>query len=270
MSNANFFHVVAACLATAEPDAKLRLTRDVWQAWQEGSCRLAASDAPVPAAGRPARPALVRPRQLARRGPGTVEGRAVLFHALTHIEFTAINLALDHACRFRDLPAAYYTDWLRIAVEEVDHFELLRRHLRSLGYDYGDFPAHGGLWEMAQKTEHDALVRMALVPRCLEARGLDVNPGIKARLLDHGDEIGAALLDVILRDEVGHVAAGDRWFRHLCAMRGLEPLATYRELIAVFFKGGLRGPFHLVARREAGFSEDELAYLQTLGPGEAV
>lgn len=267
---ANFFATVGACLAARDPDAKGRCTRDAWAAWQRGELALEPCDTPTPEAGRPARPELVRPRELAHRGPGTAERRVVLFHAIAHIEFTAINLALDHAVRFRDLPPGYYADWLRIAVEEVEHFQMVRGYLRRLGADYGDFPAHGGLWEMAQKTADDPLARMALVPRCLEARGLDVNPGIQAKLREQGELEGAALLDPILRDEVGHVAAGDRWFRHLCAARGLEPITTYRNLIARHFREGLRGPFHLEARREAGFSEEEIEYLKSLEPGTAV
>jgi uncharacterized ferritin-like protein (DUF455 family) len=222
MTSHNFFSMVAGCLASSNPDDKTGLTRDAFAAWSDGKLDLqGGTEQAVPPAGRPETPILVPPRQLRSRGMGSVEGRATLFHALTQIEFTAINLALDHAVRFRGLPADYYGDWLRIAAEEADHFELLRGYLRKLGYDYGEFPAHGGLWEMAEKTAHDPLARMALVPRCLEARGLDVNPGIKARLMEQGDDEGAALLDPILRDEVTHVAAGDRWFRHFCAVRVL-------------------------------------------------
>lgn len=265
MEKMGFFAAVSACLATCDVDEKLTLTRAAVRAWHCGELVLEEEVPLPPPAGRPARPALVRPRELAQRRPDSPEGRAVLFHAIAHIEFTAINLALDHACRFHGLPADYYGDWLRIAEEEVGHFEMLRGHLRALGYDYGDFPAHGGLWQMAEATAYDVLARMALVPRGLEARGLDVNPGIKAKLLACGDTEGAAMLDIILRDEVGHVAAGDRWFRYLCAARDLEPEATYRELIARHFAGGLRGPFHHEARLAAGFSASELAHLETLG-----
>jgi uncharacterized ferritin-like protein (DUF455 family) len=264
--NRDFFVEAGACLAAPEPEVKARLTREAWAAWQRGELSVEPSNAPTPEAGIPARPELVRPRELAHRGPGTANRRVVLFHAIAHIEFTAINLALDHAVRFRGLPPGYYADWLRIAVEEVDHFEMVRGYLRKLGADYGDFPAHGGLWAVARETADDPLTRMALVPRCLEARGLDVNPGIQAKLREQGEMEGAALLDPILRDEVGHVAAGDRWFRHLCAERGLDPITTYRDLIARHFRGGLRGPFHLKARREAGFSEEEIEYLKSLGP----
>jgi len=267
MSKSNLFEAAYQALMADEPGDKVRQTHALRAAWQDGRLSQDESDSvqTVPVPGRPERPLLVHPRDLLKRKPVTAEGRAVLFHALTHIEFNAINLGLDAVYRFRGMPADYYDDWLRVADEEADHFVMLREHLRSLGYDYGDFPAHNGLWEMAQKTAHDVMVRMALVPRCLEARGLDVNPGIKARLLDNGDEEGAASLDIILRDEIGHVAIGNRWFLFLCEQRGLEPMTTYNGLINEYMQGPLRPPFHIEARREAGFSEEELAYLEGVG-----
>ncbi len=267
MSDSNLFTAAFQALMCADPDEKVRLTHALAAAWREGELSLE-EDLPVeavPVPGRPDQPELVQPRDLPKRKPVTVEGRAVLFHALTHIEFNAINLGLDAVYRFRGMPCEYYTDWLRVADEEASHFVMLREHLRALGHDYGDFPGHNGLWEMAQKTAHDVMVRMALVPRCLEARGLDVNPGIKAKLLENGDEAGAASLDVILRDEIGHVAIGNRWFLALCEQRGLEPMATYNGLIDEYLQGPLRPPFHIEARREAGFSEEELAYLEGVG-----
>lgn len=267
MSDNNLFSAAFQALMTADPDEKVRLTHALTAAWRDGALSLDENldVEAVPVPGRPERPLLVQPRDLPKRKPVTVEGQAVLFHALTHIEFNAINLGLDAAYRFRGMPREYYDNWLRVADEEADHFVMLREHLRSLGYDYGDFPGHNGLWEMAQKTAHDVMVRMALVPRCLEARGLDVNPGIKAKLLENGDEEGAAKLDVILRDEIGHVAIGNRWFLYLCEQRGLEPMATYNGLIEEYMQGPLRPPFHIEARREAGFTEEELAYLEGVG-----
>lgn len=267
MLKQSLFPDVYAALMAVDPDEKVRLTHDLFSAWKRGVFSIEAGEdaVEVPVPGRPERPQLVQPRQLPQRKPVTVEGRAILFHALTHIEFNAINLGLDAAYRFRDMPRDFYDDWLRVADEEATHFALLRDHLRGLGYEYGDFPAHNGLWEMAQKTAHDGMVRMALVPRCLEARGLDVNPGIKARLLENGDEAGAALLDIILRDEIGHVAIGNRWFHYHCEQRGLEPVATFNGLIDEYMQGPLRPPFHIEARREAGFSEEELAYLEGVG-----
>jgi uncharacterized ferritin-like protein (DUF455 family) len=267
VSKPSLFPAVHATLMACDPDEKVRLTHQLFAAWRSGGFSIEPEGGPeaVPVPGRPSRPELVKPRELPQRKPVSPEGRAVLFHALTHIEFNAINLGLDAAYRFRGMPAEFYDDWLRVADEEASHFILLRDHLRTLGYDYGDFPAHNGLWEMAQKTAFDGMVRMALVPRCLEARGLDVNPGIKARLLQGGDEAGAALLDIILRDEIGHVAIGNRWFHYHCEQRGLEPASTFNGLIDQYMGGPLRPPFHIEARREAGFSEEELAYLEGVG-----
>lgn len=212
--------------------------------------------------GRPARPELVQPDQLTPRPVHIPEGRAAMLHALAHIEFNAINLALDAIWRFAGQPEAFYRDWLRVAREEAHHFDLLNRHLGTLGYAYGDFPAHNGLWEMAEKTRGDLLARLALVPRTLEARGLDASPPIRRKLAGAGDLAGAAILDVILRDEIGHVKIGNHWFKHGCAQRGLDPVACYAELAQRYGAPRLRGPFNLEARREAGFDEDELAALQ--------
>lgn len=223
-----------------------------------------ARDAGIP--GRPAVPRLVSPRELKHRAVTSVEGRAALLHALAHIEFNAINLALDALWRFDGLPAEYYDDWLQVAAEEAYHFSLLAAHLTTLGepYRYGCFPAHDGLWEMARRTSGDWLARLALVPRTLEARGLDASPPIKAKLASAGDAAGAAILDVILRDEIGHVAIGNRWYRWGCARAGCDPIETYARLAAQYGAPRLRGPFNLAARRAAGFDDDELAALQAL------
>ncbi|TCS36097.1 uncharacterized ferritin-like protein (DUF455 family) [Paucimonas lemoignei] len=192
---------------------------------------------------------------------GTVEGRAALIHALAHIEFNAINLALDAVWRYAGMPKDYYGDWLQVAAEESLHFSLLSAHLQTLGFSYGHFPAHNSLWEMAQKTEGDLLARMALVPRTLEARGLDATPAVRAKLAQAGDQAAAEILDIILRDEIGHVAIGNRWYGWLCSARNLDPVAAYAELSAIYKAPPLRGPFNLDARRRAGFSERELALL---------
>ena len=211
--------------------------------------------------GRPARPELVPRAHGRQRSVRSPLGRAILLHSLAHIEFNAINLALDAIWRYPGQPEAYYRDWLRVAREEAYHFSLLNRHLGSLGHAYGDFPAHNGLWEMAEKTRGDLLARLALVPRTLEARGLDASPLIRAKLAQAGDTEGAAILDIILRDEIGHVAIGNRWFRHGCALRGLDPVAAYAALANEYGAPPLRGPFNLPARRAAGFDEEELAAL---------
>ena len=216
---------------------------------------------PAELPGRPKRPLLVQPAQLKTRAVGTLEGRAGLIHALTHIEANAINLALDVMWRFPGMPPDFYRDWWQVAQEEALHFELLQAHLNSLGFAYGDFPAHDGLWDMAERTKFDLLARLALVPRTLEARGLDATPAVRNRLVSVGDTAAAKILDIILRDEIGHVAIGNRWYRHHCDQLGLEPMTTYADLSRKFQAPVLKGPFNMDARRAAGFTEAELAAL---------
>lgn len=212
-----------------------------------------------PQPGRPARPERVHPSKVARRKLGSTAGRAALVHAVAHIEFNAINLALDAALRFRDMPAAFYADWLSVARDEARHFNMLAGRLDELGSHYGALPAHNGLWEMAEKTAHDVLYRMALVPRVLEARGLDVTPGMIQRLEAAGDAETVAHLRVILAEEERHVAIGSHWFATLCRQRGLEPGATFQGLLADYGVAFGRGAINVEARRRAGFSEAELA-----------
>ena len=250
-----------ACLLEPDPGAKVAAVAALAAAHQAGDYRIDTAGALTPSAtipGRPARPALVAPRLVGRRSMVTVEGRAMLVHALAHIEFNALNLALDALWRFPAMPERYYTDWLRVAAEEAGHFAMLCAHLQVLGNDYGDFPAHDSLWEMVDKTRGDVLARMALVPRTLEARGLDAIPPLRAKLAQAGDMAAAHILDIILRDEVGHVEIGNRWYGHLCRERGLEPLATYAALAVDYAAPTLRGPFNLEARRRAGFTDVEL------------
>lgn len=211
--------------------------------------------------GRPERPVLLRHTDVARRSPATPEGRAVLIHAIAHIEFNAINLALDAVWRFAGLPADYYLDWLRVAREEAGHFVLVSEHLATLGHAYGDFDAHDGLWTMCVKTAHDPLARMALVPRTLEARGLDATPPMQRKLAKAGDARAVEILDVILRDEIGHVAVGNRWYRWLCERAGVDPVAHYAVLAARHGAPRLKGPFNLAARGAAGFTPGEIEAL---------
>jgi uncharacterized ferritin-like protein (DUF455 family) len=211
--------------------------------------------------GRPARPLLVAPSALARRSPFTPAGRAALLHAVAHIEFNAINLALDAVWRFTGLPEAYYRDWQRVASEEALHFTLLAEHLATLGHAYGDFDAHDGLWAMCAATADDPLARMALVPRTLEARGLDATPPMQARLAKAGDARAVEILAVILRDEIGHVAIGNRWYRWLCEREGVDPLAHDALVAARHGAPRPKAPFNLDARRAAGFSDAEIAAL---------
>lgn len=250
------------CLMASDTDAKLAAVYQLWADCQAARLPDDADLVPVQAiadAGRPAKPPLVPVNSLKQRSMGQVAGRAAMLHAIAHIEFSAINLALDAAYRFRGLPADYYLDWLGVAQEECQHFELVRQRLRQLGFDYGDFPAHGALWELACRSADDVLDRMALVPRLQEARGLDVTPPIMDKFRSVGDRDSLAALEVILRDEVGHVALGDKWFRHLCQERGLEPEATFRQRLASHGLPLPQTPMNVAARLQAGFSQEELA-----------
>ena len=253
------------CLQLADPDEKIAALNALHTDWQQGNAPLGDSSElthTLNTPGRPEKPTLVPPQDVPRRKLGTPEGHAALLHAITHIEFNAINLALDAAYRFHGLPHDYYSDWLQVAFEEAYHFRLLREHLRSLGYDYGSFNAHDGLWEMAAKTMHDPLHRMALVPRLLEARGLDASPAIIAKLRQFGDARGVEILDIILRDEIGHVRIGNRWYEYFCAQRNLDPAEEFQKLLKEYGASKPRPPFHNEARRAAGFSEQELRSLE--------
>ena len=251
-----------ALLEVADPLAKAEGARALGAARDALTLDPQAVLAPTAALpGRPARPALVPATQVPQRSPGTPEGRAALLHAIAHIEFNAINLALDAVWRFPGLPEDYYRDWLQVAGEEALHFALLREHLLGLGHDYGDFPAHDGLWTMTARTAHDVLARMALVPRTLEARGRDATPPLQRKFARAGDARAVEILEVILRDEVGHVRIGNRWYRWLCERRGLDPVALYPELAARYEAPRPRPPLNRPAREAAGFSAEELAWL---------
>lgn len=261
----DLFAAAEACLAAETCEDKVARTFEAADAFARGELAVpgdAAPPRPIGMPGRPPRPRLVHPRELPRRGLGTQAGRAAFVHAIAHIEFNAIDLAWDAVYRFRDMPPAFHADWVSVARDEARHFVLLRGRLAQLGHDYGDFDAHNGLWEMAEKTAHDALARMALVPRVLEARGLDVTPGMISKLQALGDTATVEILEVILREEVAHVAAGSRWFRWCCARQGIEPRAEFRRLLREYASGVLHGPFNVDARRAAGFDEVELRSLE--------
>ncbi|MDQ3230072.1 MAG: ferritin-like domain-containing protein [Pseudomonadota bacterium] len=265
----SLYDAARQCLDAETQDEKIVRTHTVAAAFACGDLSIASDvtlPEPIRMPGRPARPALVPARQLPQRGFGSNEGRAAFIHSIAHIEFNAIDLAWDAVYRFRDLPPEYYADWTAIANDEARHFVMLRERLQQLGYDYGDFDAHNGLWEMAEQTAHDGMTRMALVPRVLEARGLDVTPGMIIKLRKLGDDATADILEVILREEVAHVAAGSRWFRWYCKQRGLDSDATFAKLLTDYARGSLRGPFNDEARLAAGFSAVELAQLQALSP----
>ena len=262
---ASVFAAAHACLRAATPEDKIALTFAAAEAFVRGELVIdesAPPPEPIRMPGRPERPMLVHPRELPRRGFGSREGRAAFIHSIAHIEFNAIDLAWDAVYRFRGMPNDFYADWVNVASDEARHFTMLRARLADFGHDYGDFDAHNGLWEMAEKTAHSRLERMALVPRVLEARGLDVTPAMIVKLRQLGDDETADILEVILREEVGHVAAGSRWFRWCCEREAVAPEPTFRRLLAEYGRGVLYGPFNLDARSAAGFSDEELAALQ--------
>ena len=249
-------------LLAPEADEKRRLLESL-QAGTEADPELELGELLRP--GRPDRPELVAPRFLPKRSLNGREGRAALLHAIAHIEFNAINLACDAVQRFAGMPAEYYRDWMSVAIDEARHFGLLQERLGALGYRYGDFDAHDGLWEMAERTRHSCLERMALVPRLLEARGLDVTPGMIERLRLAGDDASIAVLEVILREEVRHVAIGSHWFRYCCVQEGKDPEQEFIALLQTLGRGALRGPYNRQARLDSGFSEYELQQISRLG-----
>lgn len=274
--------LAALCLPC--PTQKCEAVQALFAAQAAGATQLDPAEALQPTQaqqaclpGRPALPALVLPGSVAQRSPHTPEGLAALVHAICHIEFNAINLALDAVWRFPGMPVPYYTQWLQVAREEAYHFGMLRELLQSLPhptgqcYDYGSFTAHDGLWAMCEKTAHNMTARMALVPRTLEARGLDATPLIQAKLRKVGTPQALRavdILDIILRDEVGHVAVGNHWYGWLCQQQGLEPLAHYRVLARQHQAPRLKPPFNQEARRRAGFTEQEMTDLVDLANPE--
>ena len=265
-----------AALSLTDPAAKVQAVLALWAQAASGalsfdpsvSAAALAQAAPGDIPGRPALPQLVHPREVAQRSVHTPEGRAALLHAVVHIEFNAINLALDAVWRFAGMPEQFYRDWLRVAREEAEHFTMLHEHLLHMGWKYGDFVAHDGLWVMCEKTANDIVARMALVPRTLEARGLDATPLIQKRLRAINAEDAqttATLLDTILRDEIGHVAIGNHWYRWLCERDGLDAVPHYGVLVERYAAPRLKPPFNEAARKQAGFSQAELDYLLGMG-----
>ncbi len=260
----NLFQIAAKCLHDGDIDRKLQLTRHAWQLYQAGDLEFFSPQPPlaISATRFPARPVLCDPRRMPRRKLTSTAGMLAFYHAIAHIEFVAIYLAWDIIYRFRGMPQAFYLDWLRVADEEAQHFALLRGQLQNMGSDYGELSAHRGLWDVAEDTGTDLLARLALVPRFMEARGLDVTPGMIERFRQIGERQGVAILTRILQDEIGHVALGSRWFATVCRERGVDPEKHYRQLIARHFKGRQRGALNRELRKKAGFSDAELDWLE--------
>jgi uncharacterized ferritin-like protein (DUF455 family) len=243
-------------LETAEPAGKIAGTHSAVALWRQDTiCEIGATTPPTRPA-RPERPLLSHARDMPKRSAsGSRENRVALLHALAHIELNAIDLAWDLIARFgsADLPRAFFDDWTTVAEEEATHHGLLAERMRELGARYGDLPAHDGLWEAAAATSGDLLARLAVVPLVLEARGLDVTPSMIERLDAAGDTASAAILRVIYRDEVKHVAAGARWFAWEATRRGVALVETYQALVRQYFRTALKPPFNAVAREAAGF-----------------
>jgi len=261
--NTNLFEQALCCLLVDSPQKKVEATLSLQQKWLDGMLKLSPllniKSLPVP--GRPDKPELVDPREVPRRNFSSLKGRLTLVHAIAHIEFNAINLALDAVYRFQQMPEQYYSDWCRVAAEESLHFTMLSDYLEEHGMVYGDLTAHNGLWEMAVKTDFDVMTRMALVPRVLEARGLDVTPGMIGKLKSTGDTQLISILEKIFDDEIGHVKIGSYWYKTLCRERNLEPQQTFIELIEKYMQGARFGPFDTEARLQAGFSHEEMQNL---------
>ena len=261
--NQNLFDAALACLLVEQPHEKIQQVRDLNEQWLAGrlsQCSLNEVK-PIIKPGRPELPKLINPREVPRRGFNSESARIKLVHAITHIEFNAINLALDAVYRFRDMPEQYYTDWLNIAVEEALHFSLLEEYLHAKNSFYGACDSHNGLWEMAIKTDHDVMVRMALVPRVLEARGLDVTPGMIKKFAGIGEQELVDILNVIQRDEIGHVERGSYWFNELCRQRLLSASKTFHQLLDEYMEESMFDSLNEEARMEAGFSKQELIEL---------
>jgi uncharacterized ferritin-like protein (DUF455 family) len=248
---------IVDCITTQDALDKARNTRALVAEWRDGSITDIGESAPPDRPGRPPLPELRPPRDVPkRRITGGVAGRVALLHAIAHIELNAIDLALDIACRYTDqsLPRDIYHDWLSVADDEARHFMMLNDRLALLDAQYGDLPAHDGLWQAAQETAHDLLGRLAIAPLVLEARGLDVTPTMINKLNDIGDHESATALGIIMHDEVGHVLIGKRWFDYVCGMHRRDPVSSWHMLVKRYFKGPLKPPFNIEAREAAHFS----------------
>lgn len=261
-NNLDFYARVAAALYETDPRAKCRMVDQLYEDLEAGviAPEEMADLTEIMPAGRPELPLLVNPHEVPRRGLGSKEGVLALVHAICHIEFNAINLGLDAAYRFRNMPAKFYQDWLLVAKDEARHFTMLADFLESQGTFYGMCEAHNGLWDSAEKTAHDPLVRMALVPRVLEARGLDVTPGIIKKLTQSREHEVVGLLKIILKEEEDHVLVGNHWYHYLCEQRSLPPKETFFELLEAYHQK-LHPPFNVEARLRAGFTQEEMDFL---------
>lgn len=260
----NIFDLAARCLHRNNVDDKLQATHEAWRLSEQGKLDFTSFSSPLPITATlfPERPQLLDPRNMPRRSLTTDQGMIAFFHALAHIEFMAIYLAWDIIYRFRFLPEQFYRDWLRVADEEALHFSLIQDHLEHFGVHYGELPAHRGLWDIAEDTADNVLARLALVPRYMEARGLDVTPPMIEKFKTLGDLQSVALLTRILHDETGHVELGSDWFKFICKQRGKDPETHYQALLLSRLKGKPRSKLNRSLRKQAGFSDAELDWLE--------
>ncbi|WP_241235115.1 ferritin-like domain-containing protein [Amphritea opalescens] len=262
----NLYAQTKEAFLTADPDLKIQLTQQAVSRWNAGELEWLDGDTPeyLQQPGQPDKPDIVLPSDVNARKFGKEEGRAALIHSLAHIELTAVNLALDAVYRYRDMPQAFYADWMQCAAEEANHFMALRGRLREMGYDYGSFKAHGELWGMAIDTADDMLERMGIVHRALEARALDVIPKAIQRFDQAGDSRMIEILTMIGNEEIGHVSSGTRWYHYQCQQRQLEPNQTFIDLLWKYMKGPLKGPLNHEARLQAGFTEQEMTMIKMM------
>ncbi|MBT5895061.1 MAG: ferritin-like domain-containing protein [Rhodospirillaceae bacterium] len=256
MSPNSLSEAACAILQTADPAAKAAAGTELAAAWRRGDIATVGTAHPPIRPARPSRPELRRPGDMPRRGTSGTRGRIALLHAVAHIELNAIDLAWDLIARFAhdDLPRAFYDEWVSVAADEGRHFTLLAARLAELGTTYGDLPAHDGLWQAAVDTADDLTARLAVVPMLLEARGLDVTPAMVGKLLRGGDQKSSEILQLILDEEISHVAIGCRWFEWSCQRLDLEPVDHWRALIAKSFASVLKPPFNEMARNRAGMA----------------
>lgn len=259
----NIFHLAFQCLTESDIDKKLSMSINVVKKIKSDSVEYASKnlDFKNMMPGRPDKPELIKPQNVSRRNTHTEEGRAAMVHSFAHIEFNAINLAWDLICRFQDMPKEFYLDWTQVAGEEAKHFKLLRDYLNRRSYDYGSFPAHDGLWTIAEQTKHDILLRLAVVPRIMEARGLDVTPDLIERFRQAKDDDMVSILELILEEEIGHVMFGTKWYQFLCQRVGKDPEEKFMEIMSHYLPSSKTKKINKNARLQAGFSQTEINYL---------
>lgn len=260
---ASLFDEIFRVIMLEDISEKCQATKNLHDSLEQLKCSDPTPPELIPKPGYPRLLEFVAPRKLKKRGIQNQEGRNILMHSIAHIEYNAINLALDAAYRFRGQPSTFYSDWIKVAADEAKHFGLVNDYLERNQCAYGDYPVHNGLWDMTSKTAHDIVARMALVPRVLEARGLDVSPSMISKLSSIGDNDAASILKVIYDDEIDHVRIGSTWFDYECRQRRLDPKETFFAMIDQYFVGELKGPFNVAARLKAGFNESELAQLSS-------